>query len=81
MTRPRYRYRPRSARPGLAGRPFEVVRRFDGDGDLGARQVIDHRFRTAADQIHGVRLSAPESTPSPLPTHVMRTPRPARGTG
>ncbi|MFF9777168.1 hypothetical protein ACF1HJ_26350 [Streptomyces sp. NPDC013978] len=41
----------------------EVVYRFDGDGDLGARRVVDHRFRTADDQIYGVRLSAPESTP------------------
>lgn len=41
----------------------EVVYRFDGDGDLGPRQVVDHRFRTADDQIYGVRLSAPESTP------------------
>ncbi|MDT0570425.1 hypothetical protein RM704_23660 [Streptomyces sp. DSM 3412] len=41
----------------------EVVYRFDGDGDLGARLVIDHRFRTADDQIYGVRLSAPESIP------------------
>lgn len=41
----------------------EVVYRFDGEGDLGPRQVIDHRFRTADDKIYGVRLSAPESTP------------------
>lgn len=41
----------------------EVVYRFDGEGDLGPRQVVDHRFRTADDKIYGVRLSAPESTP------------------
>ncbi|MFE7762673.1 hypothetical protein [Streptomyces sp. NPDC057438] len=41
----------------------EVVYRFDGEGDLGPRQVIDHRFRTADDKIYGVRLSAPEPTP------------------
>ncbi|MCC9709229.1 hypothetical protein E4N62_30655 [Streptomyces sp. MNU76] len=41
----------------------EVVYRFDGDGDLGPRRVIDHRFRTADDQIYGIRLSVPESTP------------------
>lgn len=41
----------------------EVVYRFDGEGDRGPRQVIDHRFRTADDKIYGVRLSAPESTP------------------
>ncbi|MDX3549716.1 hypothetical protein PV729_46420 [Streptomyces europaeiscabiei] len=52
----------------------EVVYRFDGEGDLGPRQVIDHRFRTPGDKIYhrfrtpgdkiyGVRLSAPESTP------------------
>jgi hypothetical protein len=41
----------------------EIVYRFDGEGDAGPRQVIDHRFRTADDKIYGVRLSAPESTP------------------
>ncbi|MFE7837235.1 hypothetical protein ACFU53_14715 [Streptomyces sp. NPDC057474] len=41
----------------------EVVYRFDGEGEPGPRQVIDHRFRTADDTIYGVRLSAPESTP------------------
>ncbi|EMF54779.1 hypothetical protein GTY82_22930 [Streptomyces sp. SID5476] len=41
----------------------EVVYRFDGEGEAGPRQVVDHRFRTAGDKIYGVRLSAPESTP------------------